>query len=124
MSSKNDPRPEVLEPTCMSEFEVQAFLWAGLRDLGFNVRGEVKTQYTKRCFVRFDLALFVDGKLAGILEVKKSAIKHHTTWEDTRQGTRYNDFGVPVKIVYGYEQAQALIEAAKSGKIFDSLLNG
>lgn len=108
----------------MSEFEVQAFLWAGLRELGFNVRGEVKTQYAKRCFVRFDLALFTDGRLVGILEVKKSAIRHRTTWKDTRQGARYHDFGVPVRIVYGYEQAQSLIEEAKAGKLFDSLLNG
>jgi len=46
-------------------------------------------------------------------------MKHKSSWEETRQGTRYNDFGVPVKIVYGHEQAKSLVhDAAKTGKIF------
>lgn len=108
----------VMEPTRMSEFEVQAFLWSQLRELGFNVRGEVKTKFAHRCYVRFDLALFEDGKLVGILEIKRAPVKHKSSWEETRQGNRYNQFGVPVKIVYGYEEACALVELAKSGKIF------
>lgn len=117
MAGRN--KDAVNEPTFMSEFEVQAFLWSELRELGFNLRGEVKTKFAHRCYVRFDLALFEDGKLTGIIEVKKSPMKHKSSWEETRQGIRYNDFGVPVKIVYGHDQAKSLVhDAAKTGKIF------
>ena len=110
---------KVVEPIRPSEFEVQAFLWSQLRELGFTVYGEVKTKYAKRCYVRFDLAVFDEGNLTGIIEVKRSIVKHKSAWADTRQGMRYAQFGVPVKIIYGMAEAISLVhDATKTGKIF------
>ena len=115
---QRDPTFQVTEPSVMSEFEVQAFLWHGLRQLGWNVRGEVKARFNKRTTVRFDLAVFNDSKLKGIIEVKGAPIKHKTSWTDTRQGTRYSQFDVPVRIIYGYQQATLALEEAKQNKFW------
>jgi len=104
---------EVLEPKGDTEFEVQAYLWNELRRMGVNARGEIKAKYGKRTWVRFDIAIFDDGKLKQIVEIKKRQAKHNTTWEDTRQGKRYNEFGVQVNIVYGMEQAKEFIKFFK-----------
>lgn len=102
----------------MTEFEIQAFLWHGLNQLGWNVRGEVKAPFAKRSAVRFDLAVFKDSKLAGIIEVKASPIKHKTCWLDTRQGRRYSQFNVPVKIIYGHHEATLALEDAKQNRFW------
>lgn len=108
----------VREPTTPTEFEIQAHVWAGLREAGINARGEVKSSFSGRACVRFDIAIFESGSLCGIIEIKKSAIVHLTTWEQTRQGARYSQFGVPVRIIYGLEQGNQLIADAKAGKLF------
>lgn len=110
---------KVSEPTTATEFEIQAQLLFALRELGLNVRGEVKSAYEGRSTVRFDLAVFKDGQLTGIIEVRKSPIKHKTTWGQTRQGLRYASFGVPVRIVYGPQEAHMLVEQARLGKLWD-----
>jgi hypothetical protein len=96
---------DVKEPTSPTEFEVQAYVWNELRKKGVNARGEVKTQFAKRQHVRFDIAIFDGGKLTHIIEIKISKIKHKTSWANTRQGYRYNQFGVPVTILYGMDDA-------------------
>lgn len=101
---------EVKEPKGETEFEVQAYLWSELRNKGINARGEVKTKYAKRQYVRFDIAIFRDGILTQIIEVKKSKIKHKTSWLNTRQGKRYNEYGVPVCIIYGMQEAKEFLE--------------
>lgn len=101
---------DVREPKGDTEFEVQAFLWNELRKLGINARGEVKAKYAKRAYVRFDIAIFKNGSLTQIIEIKRSKINHKTTWRQTRQGTRYNEFGVPVVIIYGMEEAKNFLE--------------
>jgi hypothetical protein len=103
-------RDDVKEPTDHTEFEVQAYVWNRLRSLGVNARGEVKTKYKGKAYVRFDIAVFDGGFLSHIIEIKRSAIKHKTSWEDTRQGQRYNDFGVPVTIIYGMEDAIRFVD--------------
>lgn len=102
--------PPPMEPNHPTEFEVQAYVYTELRRLGYNARGEVKAQYAKRAYCRFDIAIFKDGKLDKIVEIKRSSINHKTSWRDTRQGTRYNDFGVPVVIIYGMPEAQGFIK--------------
>lgn len=102
----------------MTEFEVQAFLWHGLRKLGWNVRGEVKARFAKRSTVRFDLAVFDKTKLTGIIEIKASPVKHKTCWADTRQGKRYTQFDVPVRIIYGHDEASLALEEAKQNKFW------
>ena len=55
--------------------------------------------------------IFRGSRAVLIIEIKKSDIRHNTTFEDTRQGTRYPHFGVPVWVVYGYAGAdKALAE--------------
>lgn len=111
----------VTEPKQATEFEVQATLYSALRELGFNVRGEVKTKYGDRGQCRFDLAEFVDGRLVGVIEVKAAAITHKTAagWNGTRQGRRYGTFGVPVRVVYGMRDAEQLIaEAERTGRLW------
>lgn len=104
----------VKEPTSPTEFEVQAYVWNELRKRGVNARGEVKARFARRSTVRFDIAIFKEGKLSQIVEIKKSKMNHKTTWEDTRQGNRYNQFGVPVTILYGMDQAEEFV--AKFGE--------
>jgi hypothetical protein len=106
----------VAEPSAHTEFEVQALLYTALRQLGFNVRGEVRTSIGNRAQCRFDLAEFSDGKLAGIIEVKSAPITHKTSagWNGTRQGRRYGLFGVPVLVVYGMRDAEQLIARVES----------
>jgi hypothetical protein len=109
---------KIEEPKKQSEFEVQAYLWFSLRNLGINARGEVKVKFPdggKRSRCRFDVAIFEDGFLSGILEVKASVTKHKSErgWLGTRQGVRYNSFGVPVRIIYGQMQAESFVEEVK-----------
>jgi hypothetical protein len=103
----------VREPDDKTEFEVQAYLWNELNKLGINARGEVKTKYEKRAYVRFDVAIFENGNLKQIIEVKRSKIKHKTSWEDTRQGRRYSNFGVPVTILYGMDDVNRYLLSLK-----------
>jgi len=100
---------DVREPTSPTEFEVQAYVWTELRSRGVNARGEVKAKFARRSTVRFDIAIFTDGKLSQIVEIKKAKVNHKTTWEETRQGHRYNQFGVPVTILYGMEDAEKFV---------------
>lgn len=113
------------EPTNQTEFEVQAWLWNELKDLGYNIRGEVKVKKNfngrkKFQYCRFDLAEFVGGELAGIIEVKATPVKHKTAagWIGTRQGTRYHSFGVPVRIVYGMAGAMDLAQKAADNRLW------
>ena len=114
---KRDNSIVVTEPTRPTEFEVQAFIWNGLRAMGINARGEVKTAFNGRACVRFDIAIFDGGVLSGVVEIKSSPIKHKTTWEETRQGERYAQFGVPVRLVYGMDEAKRLLADAEAGRM-------
>ena len=58
--------------------------------------------------------------MVGIIEIKKSQIQHLTTWEATRQGYRYQQFRVPVRIVYGIDQALKLLKDAREGKLWQA----
>ena len=101
------PRPR----TTASEFEVQAFLWWRLRELGETVRGEVKYYPSgKRGVCRFDLVVYDGEKATHIIEVKSAPVKHRNGVEATRQGHRYVQFGVPVTFVYGMRDAEHFLE--------------
>lgn len=113
-----DESVAVVEPDRPTEFEIQAVIWRGLRDLGINSRGEVCSVFAGRAKVRFDIAVFGPDGLAGIIEVKVSSICHATDWHGTRQGSRYGQFRVPVRIVYGMSEAEALLEDAKRGDLW------
>lgn len=119
---------DVLEPNRATEFEIQAEIWAGLRAIGINARGEVKVPYaglqglrkkprSKRMAVcRFDLAIFEAQRLIGIIEVKAAppAVAVSKGWKQSRQARRYTDFGVPVLLVRGEEQARHLLASCSA----------
>lgn len=114
----------IKEPTSLSEFEVHAFIYSRLRELGINARGEVKVPFkndsNRRATCRFDIAIFDGGYLTGIVEIKAAPRIHKTDagWFGTRQGSRYTSFGVPVRIIYGMKQASIFIaQTTASGRI-------
>lgn len=102
-------------PAHDTEFEVQAWLYNELRRMGFETRGEIKAPYSKKSkgqkarFCRFDIVVYNKQLPVVILEVKAATVRHKTCVTDTRQGTRYPHFGVPVMFVYGMPMAQKLI---------------
>jgi hypothetical protein len=112
---------QIVEPTNDTEFEIQAWLWTELRALGFNIRGEVAARFSapgpRKQQCRFDLVHFENGKAIGIIEVKPSRTKHKKPggWMDTRQGTRYSLYALPVRIVYGMRDALHFVEYASRG---------
>lgn len=110
---------EIAYPPVASEFEVQAFLYAGLRALGIDVRGEVQVHglfglRSAKAACRFDLVLFREEKPVLILEVKARRVSHKNGVEATRQGKRYTQFGVPTWMVYGIDEARQVLEAIKA----------
>lgn len=107
-------RLSVEQPTDFTEFEIQSFVYTELKNLGFCVRGEVKTQIDKREYVRFDLAIFEHNRLSQIIEIKRNKIKHKDSWKSTRQGRQYARFGVPIKIIYGMEEAKIFVNSIKN----------
>jgi hypothetical protein len=107
-------RYKISYPEKESEFEVQAFLFSSLKALGLDVRGEVQCHgafgmRSKKASCRFDLVLFEDKEAVLVLEVKARPVKHKTSVEDTRQGRRYPHFGVPVRFIYGMEDAKEFL---------------
>ena len=102
-------------PDVDSEFEVHAMLYFNLRQAGWDARGEVPFHGSfglrkAKAACRFDLVIFNQDKTPRfIIEVKARPVRHKTTVEDTRQGTRYPMFGVPVHFVYGMQDAAVLL---------------
>lgn len=101
-----------------SEFEVQAALYSALRELGIDVRGEVKFYgdfglRDAKASCRFDLVIFRDKNPELIIEVKARLKGHRNGIEATRQFQRYTGFGVPVWFVYGMEGARLAIDELK-----------
>jgi hypothetical protein len=96
-----------------TEFEIQAFLYCGLRSLGYNVRGEL--QYDVPGMLKkakFDLCLLdAQGVLLWIIEVKRRDFQG--SFEKTKQYTKYKAFGVPLTYIFGMEDADRFISEAK-----------
>lgn len=110
-SSKSIEKPRAGR---FSEFEVQATLYTGLLFRSVDVRGEVvkefprvKGQMREKC--RFDLVIFYGERAIRILEVKGDYVKHKNGVENTRQGRRYPQFGVPVTFIYGMNEAKQFL---------------
>jgi hypothetical protein len=109
-------------PDHVSEFEIQAFIYSKLKELGVNVRGEVNVPFdnskeplgrrrNRRAKCRLDLAIFKNDSLAEIIEVKTDPEIRDggARWRSTRQGRRYTSMGVPVAIIYGMEEAESFV---------------
>jgi hypothetical protein len=96
-----------------TEFEVQAFLYSAIKQIGLNVRGElVHFDKKTRQKCRFDLVIFDENNKAKvIIEVKSAPIKHKTRLEDTRQYQKYTSFGCRVVFVYGMDDAVNYVDS-------------
>ena len=109
----------VVYPDHVSEFEVQAELFFALKGIPeLDVRGEVKSRGTHglrpaKTACRFDIVPFVGEKALCIVEVKGGHVKHKTAMEDTRQGTRYPTYGIPVLVCYGMSDVAETVEAVR-----------
>lgn len=112
-------------PNERSEFEIQAWLFAKLRQAGFDVRGEVRTsrKFSKRVqALRFDLVFFEAEKPFRIVEVKGGRT-------DTNVVRKYLATGVPVDLVWNgvhQEYLEWILPRAKSKEVFghSETLNG
>jgi hypothetical protein len=103
-----------------TEFEVQAFLYAELNNLGWYVRGKQKS----RCgTAKFDLLVYDEGgSVTRIIEVKKQRLNAQTASplknrakSIKHQVKRYAAFQVPVDLVCGLKEAKVYVaKAAKS----------
>jgi hypothetical protein len=104
-----------------SEFEVQAELYQALKNIGRDVRGEVKTTYQAKgkgeraALCRFDLVVYEDKTAVHIFEVKRHATRHKNGVEATRQSQRYRTYGLPVTYVYGLDDIPAALSAVSRG---------
>jgi hypothetical protein len=87
--------PIINEPCKQTEFELQALLYFKLKQLGLNVRGEVRAKH-KGVGSQFDLVVFANGHAAAIIEVKDSPHKEVLEGKLTRQSVKYAEYGIPV----------------------------
>lgn len=99
-----------------SEFETQAYLFMKLRELGHEVRGEVRVSYVLRnhrgtynAQSQFDIVIYENGRASQIVEVKAYRRETSGSIEHTRQAQRYRMFGLPVTFVFGMADAQQFI---------------
>jgi hypothetical protein len=96
-----------------TEFEVQAYLYAEFKARGFLVRGELKTKCGK---CKFDLVLYSEREPVRIIEVKNgrtlngkyNPVKSPAKTE-SEQIDKYAEFGVPVDLIRGMEEAIAFV---------------
>jgi len=107
----------IVYPEEESEFEVHAWLWFQLRELGLDARGEV---FAVNGTARFDIVVFDALKRAvRIIEVKAKKRGKGKHREDFRfnkcaQVKRYSRLGLPVDCVVGMVAAEQYILRLKA----------
>jgi hypothetical protein len=110
-------------PAAASEFEIQAAIYAGLKELAYDIRGEVAEG---DC--RFDLVVYLeDRKPVRIIEVKKyrpneGPKEHRNRAKQSNQCQlqKYEQFGVPVDVVAGMKNARKYIGWVKRHRFADA----
>lgn len=100
---------EIVYPTKLSEFEVQAILYNKIREklkqfTGFDIRGEVISK-NKRS--RFDLVLFFEMQAVCIIEVKDT--RPIFINKNTRQFKKYSNFKVPLIYCYTIDDVAPIV---------------
>jgi len=100
-----------------SEFEVHAWLWFQLRELGLDARGEV---FAINGTARFDIVVFDASKRAvKIIEVKakkhrKGRHREEFKFNKCAQVKQYSKYGLPVDCVVGMEAARQYVLRLKA----------
>lgn len=96
------------EPT---EFEVQSFLYQGLRRLGYVVRGEVRTALGA---FRLDLVIYLGHRAVKLIEVKARESPKGPREEGREkrkaQLEAYRTMGLPVESVCGMTEAERFLQ--------------
>ncbi len=107
INTKASRRGHLRYPHEVSEFEIQAFLFASLRQMGYHVRGEVSTANQVS---RFDLVVYANNNEATrVIEVKKDHKDHAR-----KQVLKYSqDYGVPVDCISSMDDAARYLLAAQ-----------
>lgn len=106
---------EALYSSKPSEFEVQAFVYRHLREMGFRARGEVRAKGTN--LFRLDIGVFEAGtkRLLLILEIKKAERPTPEARKKAKnQAALYRLFGVPVYLIWGIPGGRRFLEHVRA----------
>lgn len=103
-------------PEQESEFEVHAWLWYRLRELGIDARGEVQSCNRS---ARFDIVIFdKDRKAVRLIEVKsllkKTGFDQKSHKLRHKQAQRYSKFGIRLDTIVGMKAAEAYLAQIKA----------
>jgi hypothetical protein len=112
---KQPDQGKLCYPKVPSEFEIQAFLYTELRELGYDARGEVRATTGRS---KLDIVIFTDGKPTSIIEVKKRKINGNSRKRRDAQQLlareiqrdKYCGYNLPIQDICGMDAAVAFIE--------------
>lgn len=102
-----------------SEFDVQAELWRRLKEIGFDVRGEVRAVCDdggKRSRTRLDLVVFDNRRAIAIIECKNSD-KSTRCVVTGRQGRRYSKFSLPLFLCVNRSKIDLTVELVRENSL-------
>jgi len=108
ISELNLTHGKILVPTKPSHFEIQAYVYSSLLQMGVDVRGEVRAKNKAGKASGLDLVIFEGYKPVMILEIKKSK---RNRIDDQKE--EYTKFGVPLRFIMGMKSAEAYIEKVR-----------
>lgn len=97
----------------LTEFEIHAYLFIRLIEMGFNARGEVKSLFVTdeeelERKARFDIVIFgKDNEPLEIIEVKDNEI--HQKHKTLAQFKRYQKYNLPLTFVDGIHAANCFL---------------
>jgi hypothetical protein len=115
--------PKVRAVTRLPEKAVRAYLLMGLRSLGQDAHWEIRAIDAGQ--VRFDIVVYEQRAATRIIEVKKRRtagftangiefVAWHKSPDTERQLESYRQFGLPVDLVQGLEQAERYLHWFRS----------
>lgn len=101
---------EINYPERTAEFEIQAELYTAIKELGFDVRGEVKAYRSM-----FDLVVFKLYKPKCIIEVKssKNIIRSRERLSKSGQHRKYSMFNLPLVYCYSKQEIPRCLDIIK-----------
>jgi len=94
----------ILYPKTFSEFEIQAYVYNSLIQIGVDVRAEVRAKNSSGRINILDLVIFKDKAPVMILEIKKNR-----TQNISEQKIEYGNYGIPMRFIMGMKSAEEYI---------------
>lgn len=108
-------------PLRNSGAEIQAELWRILKDLGYDIRLEVKHvifakgyKYNERCLCRFDAVVFDNKKQAKIIIEVKNFKNRDIDYKSSKQYEKYSSYNAKLIYCIGIEDIPKVVEFVKS----------